>query len=121
MELFSASDIQRDLTRRVREEHLRGNRNISQHELAERAQVGELTVRRLESGKTISLNNFLRIALALGAEPTAAGLLPIRAPQSLKDVQPAVRIRARKHRFSAGSPSMSSPATWTTTHTILAK
>ncbi|MCC5840121.1 MAG: helix-turn-helix domain-containing protein [Opitutales bacterium] len=94
MELVTVHDIRRDLARAVREERLRGN--ITQKDLAQHAQVGELTVRRLESGHGISLDNFLRIALALGSEPTAADLLPRRAPQSLKDVQPVARTRARK-------------------------
>lgn len=94
MELFSICDVQRDLARRVRRERLRSN--LTQKALSERAQVGEVTVRRLEGGQGISLHNYLKVAFALGAFPSASDLLPQREPQTLEDVRPVTRKRARK-------------------------
>lgn len=94
IELSSFRDIQRDLARRIRGERLR--QNITQQELSERAQVGEVTVRRLEKGTGISLANYLRITSALGCMPTAEYLLRREAPRSLEEVKPVTRRRARQ-------------------------
>lgn len=94
MELMTHRDVLRDLARKAREERLR--RNITQRELAGRAQVGEVTVRRLESGQGVSLINFLRIASVLGCLPSAEGMMPRREPRSLEEAKAVVRSRARK-------------------------
>jgi transcriptional regulator with XRE-family HTH domain len=70
--------------------------NLTQKALSERAQVGEVTVRRLEGGQGISLHNYLKVAFALGAVPSASDLLPQREPETLEEIRPVQRKRARK-------------------------
>ncbi len=94
MNLHTYRDVLRDLARTVSEERLR--QNITQKELAHRAQVGEVTVRRLEKGQGISLANYLRIAGALGCMPTAERLIQSDAPRTLEAVKPVTRERARR-------------------------
>lgn len=94
MELTTYHDVQRDLARQVREERL--GQNITQKELARRAQVGEVTVRRLEQGQGSSLANYLRIASCLGCMPTAKDLLRKAAPLRLEEVRTVDRQRASR-------------------------
>lgn len=96
MDLLTHRDVQRDLARRAKQERLR--LNITQKELAKRAQVGEVTVRRLESGLGVSLSNFLRIASILGCLPAAEDLMPRREPRTLDSVKPVTRRRARRRK-----------------------
>lgn len=92
MDLLTYRDVLRDLARKVSEERLR--QNITQKELAQRAQVGEVTVRRLEKGQGVSLANYLRIAAALGCMPTAGRLIQSDEPRTLEEVKPVTRERA---------------------------
>lgn len=92
MDLLTYRDVLQDLARKVSEERLR--RNITQKELAHRAQVGEVTVRRLEKGQGVSLANYLRISGALGCMPTAEHLIRSNEPRTLEEVKPVTRERA---------------------------
>jgi len=94
MNLLTYRDVLRDLARKINEERLR--QNITQQELANRAQLGEVTVRRLEKGRGVSLANYLRIAAALGCMPNAEDLIRRDAPRTLEEVRPVTRERARR-------------------------
>jgi len=94
MNLLTYRDVLRDLARKINEERLR--QNITQQELANRAQLGEVTVRRLEKGRGVSLANYLRIADALGCMPDAEDLIRRDAPRTLEEVRPVTRERARR-------------------------
>jgi transcriptional regulator with XRE-family HTH domain len=63
-DLMGSRDICLELGRRART--LRLTQNITQKELAERAGLSFGTVRNLEMGKPISLQNFVQILEALG-------------------------------------------------------
>ena len=94
MELLTYRDVLRDLARKICEERLR--QNITQQELANRAQLGEVTVRRLEKGRGVSLANYLRISAALGCMPSAEDLIRKDAPRTLEEVKPITRERASR-------------------------
>ena len=93
MDLLTYRDVLRDLAHHISDERLR--QNTTQKELAQRAQVGEVTVRRLEKGQGVSLANYLRIANALGCMPSAERFIQRDEPRTLEDVKPVTRERAR--------------------------
>lgn len=96
MEIKSNREVLHQLGREVRGRRLR--RNVTQSELAGRAQVAEGTVRRLENGQGSSVMNFLRITSVLGCRPSVKELLGREEIQSLEDMKPVVRERARSAR-----------------------
>lgn len=55
---------------------LRENKNWSQQELSQRAIVAQVLVSRAETGKPIGRTTFLRLCMALGANPdTVTGVV----------------------------------------------
>jgi transcriptional regulator with XRE-family HTH domain len=79
---------------------LRLSRNLTQAELAKRAGLGSATVQRFESSGHVSLENALRIAVALGAEEGFRRLFELPRYASLDEAiarsAPRTRKRARK-------------------------
>lgn len=79
---------------------LRLLREITQDELGARAGVSGMTVRRFERTGVASIENVLRIAMALQAEPAFDQLFALPAYASLEDLdeRPAMTTRKRAPR-----------------------
>jgi transcriptional regulator with XRE-family HTH domain len=81
-------DLEADLGRQVRD--LRQRADLTQQELARRANVGVSTIRRLEAGRGGTLDSFVNVLRALDREDWLATLAP--APT----VSPMEALRARR-------------------------
>lgn len=83
-----------------RARQLRLLRNLGQAELATHAGVGVATVRRFERSGTASMENVLRIAMALNAERAFDHLFEAPAYRSLDDAlaRPETAARQRAPR-----------------------
>lgn len=87
---------------------LRLSRNITQATLAKSSGISPRTLRRMEAGQPVSLENFLRVAIVL---KLADGLL---AAVPSYDVRPMERVeRGRKERLRARPKQTDpEPASW---------
>jgi len=72
--IATSDQIETALCKRV--ENIRLTRNITQAKLAEEAGVALKTIGRLEKGKGVSLDTFIRVLIALGIQHNLKGLLP---------------------------------------------
>ncbi len=79
-----------------RARHLRLLRNLRQEELASRADVGIATVRRFEKTGSASIETALRIAAALGAEPSFDRLFEAPPYASIDEALMRTRTAQRK-------------------------
>lgn len=95
--LSTSTEIARDLGARLR--HHRLQRGWRQRELAERAGVSEVIVRKLEREGTGTLESFIRVLAALGMADQLSPLLDTRA-RSIKDMEQASQTRQRAPRKS---------------------
>lgn len=79
---------------------LRLNANITQSRLAKEAGISLQTLQRLESGKTTSLTNFIRIMRALDILENLDATIPEQhtSPMSLLKMQGKTRVRASGSR-----------------------
>jgi transcriptional regulator with XRE-family HTH domain len=75
---------------------LRLLRNLSQKEVAERAGVGVMTVHRFEKRGHASIENVLRIAVALGAEGGLDALFELPKYRSLDEALARPKAGERK-------------------------
>ncbi len=84
----------------ARIQRLRLSRNVTQQELATKAGVGLKALRRLESAGKGTLENAVRVAVALGAQDAFSALFETPPFNSLAEVEAqqavATRRRARK-------------------------
>jgi transcriptional regulator with XRE-family HTH domain len=90
-------------------ENIRLSRNLTQTQLADESGVSIGTIRRLEAGKGVSLNTFIRILIALGLQQNLKILLPDTSIRPIERVRNsgAERKRARPVRPDAKK------STWT--------
>ena len=88
---------------------LRLARNVTQAALAEKAGIGERTLRRLEAGEPSTLDTFLRVATALDLEDSILSALPEG------DIRPIERISKKgSERRRASPPSeRAAKSAWT--------
>lgn len=77
---------------------VRLQRDLTQRELAVEAGVGSSTVERIESGKSVTLANFVRVLRALGLQDE---LLNLAAEPSLRPAELAQRSGRRRQRVSS--------------------
>ena len=70
----SSQQIEEALGKQVR--NIRLSRNITQSKLAQEAGVSTPTIGRLERGKGISLDTFIRVLIGLGTQHNLSALLP---------------------------------------------
>lgn len=70
----SSQQIEEALGKQLR--NIRLSRNITQSKLAKEAGVSTPTIGRLERGKGISLDTFIRVLIALGIQHNLSALLP---------------------------------------------
>ena len=75
--------------------HLRLSRNITQSELAQDAGVSLRTLRRLESGKGVTLDSFIRILVALKLQQNMDILIPNPRIRPIERVRTGGRKRQR--------------------------
>lgn len=73
-------------------------RNISQAQLALEAGVSKTTVERLEAGKSVKLESFVRILRALGQLELLARLLPEPLPSPIQ----RVRLQGKRRQRATG-------------------
>lgn len=88
MQFQTPEEIQTELGERLRK--LRLDRNLTQQELADRAQVATRVVHALEAGAGVKLVSYIRVLKALGQLSTLDALAP--APT----VDPLAMLRQRK-------------------------
>jgi transcriptional regulator with XRE-family HTH domain len=81
--------------------------NLTQVNLAQRAGVSLLTIKRMEKGAGVSLNTFIRVLQALELSANLATLLPDPTLRPMERVasRGSERKRSRPKRSSDGSPS----------------
>lgn len=91
----TSTQIEAALCRRL--ESIRLSRNITQAQLAEEAGVSLRTVGRLEKGKGVSMDTFIRTLIALRIQQSLESLLPDPAvrPMERVGIGAAERKRAR--------------------------
>lgn len=96
--LASDEEISQELCARLRTQRL--SQRLGQDELAERANIGLATLQRIESGKGVTLSNFLRVVMALGLVDELASLfvLKVRSIAQLEQVATPARKRAPSRR-----------------------
>ncbi len=95
--LATPDEIARTLGSRLR--HHRLARGWRQAELAERAGISELIVRKLEREGAGTLDSFIRALVALGMADHLSSLLDARS-RSIKDMEQASQARQRAPRKS---------------------
>jgi transcriptional regulator with XRE-family HTH domain len=95
-EEFSPTDVSNGLAKRARRRRL--DENLTQPGLAARAGVTVASLRRFERTGAVSLENLIRIALALGVASEFSQLFPPRETRSLDEIIAAPKQRQRGKR-----------------------
>jgi len=72
--IANSNQIEKALCHQI--ENIRLARNVTQVHLANEAGVSPNTIRRLEKGKGVSLDTFIRVLIALGVQQNLETLLP---------------------------------------------
>ena len=93
---LNSQQIEQSLCKRV--ESVRLMKNISQANLAEEAGVSRRTISRMENGKGVSLDTFIRVMIALGLTDQLNALIPP------SDIRPVERVGRKAPRKNASSP-----------------
>ena len=96
--IATSEQVESVLKQRV--ETIRLQQNITQRQLARDAGVSLGTVARLNSEKTITLNSFVRILIALRLQNHLDGFLPAQSvsPLELLEMRGGVRQRASSRK-----------------------
>jgi putative transcriptional regulator len=103
----NSSQIEADLGQRLRA--IRIGREITQQQLAELAGVRLNTIHRLENGRGVSLDTFIRVMTALGLQGDLESLLPDA------DIRPVDRVQTGgvERQRACPKPSTSKEGRWT--------
>ena len=104
--IASSEQVENVLKQRV--EAIRLQQNITQRQLARDAGVSLGTVARLNSEKTITLNSFVRILIALRLQNHLDGFLPAQSVSPLELLEMRGRVRQR----ASSRKSETSEWTW---------
>ena len=106
--IATSDQIEKAVCKRL--EGIRLTRNITQARLAEEAGVAIKTIKRLEKGKGVTFDTFIRVLIALKIQQNLEGLLPDPS------VRPMDRINLsgseRKRASSDHSQSKREPWSW---------
>ena len=102
----TSEQVENVLKQRV--ETIRLQQNITQRQLARDAGVSLGTVARLKSEKTITLNSFVRILIALRLQNHLDGFLPVLSVSPLELLEMRGRVRQR----ASSRKSETSEWTW---------
>lgn len=105
--IASSDQIEKALCKRL--ENIRLTRNITQKQLAEKAGIAIRTIGRLEKGKGVSLDTFIRVLISLGIQQNLEGLLPDPTVRPIErvNISGTERKRARVNQPSDKSRSWS--------------
>lgn len=105
--IATSAQIEAALCKRL--ESIRLSRNITQAQLAEEACVSTRTIGRLEKGEGVSLDTFIRIAMALGIQQSLEALMPDPAVRPIERIgfSTGERKRARPTQSSDQRPTWS--------------
>jgi len=79
-------------------ESVRLMKNISQARLADQAGVSRRTISRMENGKGVSLDTFIRVIKALDLTDHLTALVPST------EIRPIERVKRKAERKNASSP-----------------
>jgi len=103
----TSGQIEAALCKRL--ESIRLSRNITQAQLAEEAGVSPRTIGRLEKGRGVSVDTFIRIMIALGIQQSLEALLPDPTVRPIERVGIGAgeRKRARPTQTSNERPTWS--------------
>lgn len=93
--LSTSQEIIAELGQRLRAQRL--SQNLQQEELANRAGVSERALRNLERNGQATLDNFVRVVMALGLAEELGGLFELK-PKSIKAMEAASVRRQRASR-----------------------
>jgi transcriptional regulator with XRE-family HTH domain len=104
----SSQQIEEALGKQLR--NIRLSRNITQSKLAKEAGVSTPTIGRLERGKGISLDTFIRVLIALGIQHNLSALLPDPNIRPMERISTIGVERQRARPESSGK--MASPWEW---------
>lgn len=108
--LNSDETVLHELGRRLARTRL--ERNVSQEELAAEAGVSKSTIERLEAGRPVKLDSFVRMLRALGQLPILDRLIPEPLPSPVE----RLKLQGRQRQRAAGRHGQrqsKEPATWT--------
>ncbi|MBD14828.1 MAG: transcriptional regulator [Planctomycetaceae bacterium] len=94
--LLTSEQIEAHLCKRL--ESVRLMKNLSQAKLAEEAGVSRRTISRMENGKGVSLDTFIRIMIALNLTDSLETLIPS------SEIRPIERVQRKGQRKNASSP-----------------
>jgi transcriptional regulator with XRE-family HTH domain len=93
--LSSSQEIAEELGQRLRAQRL--SQNLQQEELANRAGISERALRNLERNGQATLDNFIRVVMALGLAEELGRLFELK-PKSIKAMEAASVRRQRASR-----------------------
>jgi putative transcriptional regulator len=98
MSFYAATDqaVLEELGRRLRQRRL--DRNLSQHDVAEKAGVDRTTIGQLERDGRASLLTLVQVLRALGALDELDAFLPAAGPSPLELARRQGRVRQRASR-----------------------
>jgi transcriptional regulator with XRE-family HTH domain len=98
MSFYTATDqaVLEELGRRLRQRRL--DRNLSQHDVAEKAGVDRTTIGQLERDGRASLLTLVQVLRALGALDELDAFLPAAGPSPLELARRQGRVRQRASR-----------------------
>ena len=91
--LATSRQLEEALCKRI--EDIRLSRNITQKMLANEAGISERTLRRLEAGKGVSFDTFIRLLMALNLEGRLVELLP---DQEIRPMERVMKNKAERKR-----------------------
>ena len=91
--LATDAELRSELCGRLRAQRLA--KGLSQADLAQRAAIGLVTVRRLESGVGGTFENFLRVVMALGLADELADLFTLKV-RSIAQMERAEAVSKRQ-------------------------
>lgn len=92
-DLATSRQLEEALGKRI--EDIRLSRNITQRMIANEAGISERTLWRLETGKGVSLDTFIRVLIALNLQDRLAELLP---DQEIRPMERIMKNRTQRKR-----------------------
>jgi transcriptional regulator with XRE-family HTH domain len=102
--------IEDEIGRRLRARRL--DRNLTQHELAERSGIARRTITAIENGEGSSLSTLIALLRALGALGELELLLPRQGPSPMEMLRLREEEPRRRHASKPRQPSEERPWKW---------
>jgi len=105
-DVATSEQIEQALCARLAE--IRLSRDITQKDLAEKAQISPRTVRRMEKGEGVTLNSLVRVLMALELHHNLNALLP---DPSIRPID-RVALAGKERKRATGRSSEDAPSDW---------